>query len=110
MASIISDLLTHTITTISSITVDGYGTKTKTTVYTDVKCRWVDKYQNVLDREGNEVVSRAEVWLHDSHKGETTTITPEYILTFGGTDYTIIAVQNNYDLLGARHHIKLFLK
>jgi hypothetical protein len=105
----ISDLLKQTVTTISSVSRDGYGTVTKTTVYSNIECRWEEKFQMVLNKEGNEVMSQIECWLPTEIQGSATSIDTDYVFTFGGTDYTVLAYSNNYNIRGEREYVKAFL-
>jgi len=105
----ISDLLRQTITTIYSVSRDGYGTVTKTTVYSNVPCRWNEEFQMVLNKEGNEVMAQIECWLPTEIEGSATIINTDYIFLFGGTEYTVITYSNKYNIRGVREFVKAFL-
>ena len=105
----IADLLNQTVTTIYSTSRDGYGTITKTTVYSNVECRWEEKFQLVLNKEGNEVMAQIECWLPNQIEGSSISISNDYIFLFGGTEYTVLAYSNNYNILGQREYVKAFL-
>jgi len=108
--SIVSGLLNQLITTISSTTIDGYGAKTKTTAYSNIKCRWQEKFQTVLDSKGQEVVAKIQTWLPDTHNGSVVSIDIDYIFTYNGTEYTVIAYTNHVNMAGEREYIKVFLR
>lgn len=108
--SIVSGLLNQEITAISSVARDGYGRITKTALYTEVPCRWQERYQMVMDRTGVEVVSRIQAWIPDEIDGEILDVDEQSIITFGGRDYTVISTENRYNIMGEREYIKLFLK
>jgi hypothetical protein len=108
--SIVAGLLNQTITTMSSTTVDGYGALTKTTVYSGVKCRWQEKFQSVLDSQGQEVLSRIQVWLPDTHSNSTVSIDINYIFLYNSVEYTVIAYSDHFNTLGEREYIKVFLR
>lgn len=108
--AITDGMLNQLITYIYSTTRDGYGKITKTTVYSDVNCRWQERNELVLDTSGNEKVSRAQAWLPDTIDGDDITILTDYIVLKSGVEYQIIAVTNHYNMIGEREYIKLFLK
>jgi hypothetical protein len=105
----IADLLNQTVTTIYSVGRDGYGTITKTSVYSNVECRWEEKFQLVLNKEGNEVMAQIECWLPTNIEGSATSINTDYIFLFGGAEYTVLAYNNNYNIRGQREYVKAFL-
>jgi len=107
---IIADLLNQEITTIYSTVIDGYGRATKTTLYSNVACRWQEKFTTVLDSEGKEAVAKVLCWLFDTHDNEALTIAPGYIFLFNGTEYEVIASENEVNLAGNREYIKVFLR
>ena len=53
---ITNDMLNQTITTIYTTTRDGYGAITKSVVYSDIECRWQEKFEQVLDSAGNQQI------------------------------------------------------
>lgn len=108
--SIVTGLLNQTITTIYSTTIDGYGAVTKTTVYSNISCRWQEKHQVVLDSKGQEVIARIQVWLPDTHNNSTITIDNDYVFLYNGIEYTVIAYSPHYNILGEREYIKVFLR
>lgn len=109
-SNLISGLLNQEITTISSTTKDGYGRATKTAVYSDVKCRWQEGFQEVLDKNGAQVLAKIEVWLPDKIDDELVTIAIDYIFLYGNVEYKVITFSNHYDILGAREFVKVYLR
>lgn len=106
----IADLLNQTVTTIYSTSRDGYGTVTRTTVYSNVDCRWEEKFQMVLNKEGNEVMAQIECWLPTQIEGTNTSVQTDYVFLFGGTEYKVLAYSNHYNIRGAREYVKVFLR
>jgi hypothetical protein len=109
-SSLISGLLNQEITTISSTTKDGYGRATKTTVYSDVKCRWQEGFQEVLDKNGAQVLAKIEVWLPDRIDDELVTIAIDYIFLYNSVEYKVITFSNHYDISGTREFVKVYLR
>ena len=108
--SIVTGLLKQTITTVYSTTRDGYGAVTKTTAYSDVACRWQEKFQYVLDSKGQEVLARIQVWLPNTHNGSTISIDIDYVFLYNSVEYTVIAYSNHFNIHGEREYIKVFLR
>ena len=108
--SIVTGLLNQTITTVSSIVIDGYGAKTKTTAYSNVPCRWQEKFQTILDNKGQEVLARIEVWLPNTFNNSTISIDIDYIFLYNSIEYDVIAYVNHINMSGEREYIKVFLK
>jgi hypothetical protein len=107
----ITDLmLNQLITTIYSTDRDGYGEITKTSMYIDVPCRWQEKFEVVLDANGQEQISAIQAWLRTDLEGTEIVILPDYIFLFLGTEYKVIIVSNHYNMLGQREYIKVYLK
>jgi len=108
--NIVAGLLNQTITTISSTTIDGYGAKTLTSVYSDINCRWQEKFQSVLDNKGQEVLAKIEVWLPNMFNNSVVSIDIDYIFLYNSITYEVIAFTNHVNMLGEREYIKVFLK
>jgi hypothetical protein len=108
--SVVTGLLNQTITTISSVVLDGYGAQTKTSVYTNMICRWEENFQTVLDKEGQEVIAKIEAWLPNTFNNDVVSIDINYIFLYNSIEYKVIAHNNHFNLLGEREYIKVFLK
>jgi len=106
----LTGLLNQEITTISSVAKDGYGRATKTTVYSDVKCRWQEGFQTVLDKSGAEVLAKIEVWLPDKIDDELVTVAIDYIFLYNSVEYKVIVFSNHYDISGEREFVKVYLR
>lgn len=110
MRSIVSGLLNQEITTIYSTAHDGYGRITKTTVYSDIPCRWQEMFQLVTDKEGNEVVAKVQTWLPEQYEGDTIDVDDEYIFLYNSREYAVINYEYHYNMLGEVEYIKVYLK
>ena len=106
----LTGLLNQEITTISSTIKDGYGRATKTTVYSDVKCRWQEGFQEVLDKSGAQVLAKIEVWLPDKIDDELVTVAIDYIFLYNSVEYKVIVFSNHYDISGEREFVKVYLR
>jgi hypothetical protein len=107
---LLEGILNQTITTIASTTRDGYGRITATTLYSDVPCRWQEKFTMTLDKFGNEAVSKAQAWLKDKLYDEDILIDIDYICTYNSKEYTVLAYEFHYDLSGEVEYIKLYMR
>jgi hypothetical protein len=102
--SIISGLMNHTIDTISSITKDGWSNVTRTTVYSDIPCRWEETIGKVISPEQEEKTYRVNVWL-----------TPDYVISYGyefykdSEYYKVLRIEKKYDISGIWDHTKVYL-
>jgi hypothetical protein len=110
MLSIVTDLLNQTITSISSVSRDGWGDITKTAYYTNIKCRWQERFNQVINKEGQEVLAKIEVWLPTEHEGTEISIAIDYIFLYNNNEYTVLAYSDKYNMSGEREYIKVFLR
>jgi len=108
--SILSGMKNQEITTIYSVALDVYGRKTKTTVYSNVPCRWQEKFVTVLDKDGKETVAKVQVWIEDEISDTTAVINVGYIFLYDSTEYEVISYINEINLAGEREYIKVFLR
>ena len=104
------DLLNQTLDEIKSYSIDGYGSKMYTTLYTNIPCRWQERFEKVLDRSGEEVLSRIQCWILPVYNGQNIVIDIDYLFIFGGDEFTVISYINQYDINGNLQYIKVFLK
>ena len=102
--SIASGTFNNIITTISSVAKNAWGDKTKTSVYSNVRCRWEDRIGRTLGPDSELRDYTIEAWI-----GNNYTIQYDYIFTKGGKDYYVIAMEHRYDLAGNLDHTKVFL-
>lgn len=103
--SIASGFFRQTIDNIYSIARDKYGDKTATEEYNTVPCRWQEKIQQVIDKNGEEKKSRVEVWVSSDYSS----ISHDWKITRNSEDYYVISIENRVNLDGNVDHIKLFL-
>ena len=103
--SLVSGLLNHEITSISSTAKDRYGDTTPTVVYENVKCRW----QEIIakDVSTNAIVKdyNAEIWLLPNY-----TIEEDYEIVYSSKTYKVVSVSPKYDLSGNADHMKVLVK
>lgn len=103
--SLISGLLNNTIDYVKSITLDGYGDATRTTVYRDVPCRWIETVRVIADKDARLRQARVEVWLLPDYNIEST-----YEIVKDSETYKIIGIEKRYTLSGVHDHTKLYLE
>jgi hypothetical protein len=103
--SLISGLVKQKIDYIYSITRDAYGDKTLTLEYQSIPCRWQEKIQQVIDKDGEEKKSSVEVWIYPKYSS----IQHDWQITKDSEDYFVVSIEKKYDLGGNLDHIKLFL-
>ena len=104
MSSLVTPFLQQTISTISTVSRDGYGDETYTSAYTSVKCRWQESTRQLVNAAGEQVLARAECWLE---VGKTLHIGDKF--TFGGEDYFVINYSTKYNLFGQAEFTKVYL-
>ena len=102
--SIISGLLNNTITSINSVTRNAYGDTTRTIVYSDVPCRWVESIGRVVGVNNIEKEYRVECWLSGDY-----TISEDYEIIYNSEIYRIVIIERPKNLSGSVDHIKLYL-
>ena len=68
MSSLITPFLQQTVTSISTVSRDGYGDETYAVAYTAVRCRWQESTRQLVNISGEQVLARAECWIE---KGKT---------------------------------------
>jgi len=105
-----ASLLNQTVDSISSISVDGYGAKTATVLHEEVKCRWQEKFQLVLNSQGAEVTSKVQCWILPTHDGSDVTIDTDYIFIYDSVSHIVIAYVYQYGLSGVHEYTKVFLQ
>jgi hypothetical protein len=102
--SLVSGLLNQTITSISSTVDNGYGDKTKTVVESNVSCRWEEKSTEITNTNGEIIIASAEMWVMSD-----TSVKNGYRIIKDSSEYTVVGVENKYNLDGQVDHIKVFL-
>ena len=105
-----SSLLNQELDSIKSVSIDGYGAVTSTELHTEVKCRWQEKFEVVLDEKGEEKVSKAQCWIMPTHNGSTVTLNVGYIFEYDSVEHTVIAYTYHYGLSGNHEYTKAYLK
>ena len=103
--AILSGTFKHTIDTIYSVTIDGYGDSTRTSEYTDVPCRFQKIQQRIVTESHEEVLSNAKVWI----PAEYSDIKRNWEIVVNSKTYMIVHIDFQYTLMCNLDHIKLFL-
>ena len=103
--SLISGLINQTVDTIYSITKDGYGDVTTTTLYSDVRCRWQESIEQEVTIGGELIKYNVEMWLLPE-----ITIKESYRISKNSETYVVVKVAKKYDLDGVHDHTKVYLK
>lgn len=103
---IISGLLNQTIDTVYSVAKNTYGDVTRTSVYTDIECRWQEQITKLIGINNEEIMSKVEVWLLPKYID----IVKDWEIVNNSETYKIIVTKKVYDLSGNIDHYKLFLR
>ena len=102
--SIISSFLNQRITYIKDESVDGYGTRTLTTLYSDVPCRVIHKHGVILTNSNLQKEYKVEVWLLPDYN-----IQIDYQFIISGETLKVLAIEDRRDLGGVLDHQKVYL-
>ena len=103
--SLVDGLLNQKIDSIVSVTKDGYGDETQTTVFTKVPCRWQNTVETITTRDNETVTTTAKVWLFPSYNS----ILYSYQIVQDSITYNIKLIKNVVDLDGNLDHIVVYL-
>lgn len=102
---IFESLYNQTVDNIYSVSKNMYGDVSKTSVYTNVPCRFQRVKKKIFTTENVEVPVDAEIWLSDAYSD----VTEDYIFEVDSVEYKIVNIDYQYDILGELDHIKFFL-
>lgn len=105
MSSFVDAFLKQTITSISTVSTNGYGETSFTSAYTTVKCRFQGITRQLVNAAGEQVLARVEIWLktgYNLHAGDK--------IIYEGDSYYIINFSTKYDLFGQAEYIKCYLQ
>ena len=97
---LISEYLNQSITLKAKASVNAYNESTYTS--STIKARFEYKRRMVRNRDGEELLSTAQVFTEAQVK-------PDDVLTFDGRDWQVITVENCVDLEGNVNHYEVFL-
>jgi len=103
--SLISNVLHHTIDSITSVSIDVFNTRTTTTVYTDVPCRWEKKTNVLTNRDAVMQIATVEVWLLPEYSD----IGYDHEFVKDDEVYKVVGLDERYNLSGVLDHIKVYL-
>lgn len=103
--SLVDGLLNQTVDTIYSVSKDRYGDVTKSSEYTNEKCRWQNKIGRLVNTQGEDINYEVEVWLSKEH----TDIRNDWRVVKDSKEYQVKAYAHLHDLMGNLDHIKLYL-
>lgn len=101
--SLVAGLINQEIEYVYSIARSRSADKTRTEVYKNVPCRWQQKNNIILTRDGEELMSTVDVWVLPIYD-----IKKNYELIFGGKTYVVIAVQKRYDIGGSHNYTRIW--
>ena len=102
--SLVEGLLNQRLTSISKPTVDGYGDKTYTIVYTDTPCRWEETIEYDVLPNGDTIIYTVRMFLFpdlDIKKG--------YRVIRNSKNYTVQKYDLKVDLSGNDDHWEVWL-
>jgi len=102
--SIVTGLLNQSIDTIYSISQDGYGDVTETTLYTDTSCRWQDIFEQEVLATGKTITYNVKVWLFPD-----VVVREGYRFVKDNKTYTAKKLNMKYDLDGNKSHWEVYL-
>ena len=97
-------LYTQTIDTVASVTHDGYGDETSTTIYSDVPCRWVEEITQIVTGIRETKESKVSVWLSPNY-----TILYDYQIIKDGETYNVVSAEKKRSFDGNIDHVRLYL-
>ena len=102
--SIIAPLLKQTITSISSVSQDGYGDETYTVIYSDVPCRWQEEITQEVLATGQVVTYLIKAFLLPDYD-----VKENFRVIKDSKNYTIRKIDHKYDIPGNKDHLEVFL-
>lgn len=102
--SIMLGAFNQIITTISSVSKNKWGDKTRTTVYSNVPCRWQERIGRVAGPDSEVKDYRIEAWVSNAY-----TILYDYEITKNSEIFKLVAIEKRYDLAGNLDHTKMYL-
>jgi len=103
--SLVSGLLNQTVTSISSVSSDGYGDVTETVVYSGTPCRWQESIEQEAQVGGELIRYNIEMWLLPE-----ITIKEKYRVIKDLKTYVVVKAIKRYDLDGNHDHTKVYLE
>ena len=98
-------LFDQVITSIYSVSTNGYGDETLTLVFSSVPCRWQEISTQVTTGLRETKESKVSVWV----PSEYSTILPDYRVVVGTETYIVVSVDNKYNISGTIDHVRLYL-
>ena len=101
---LIDGLYNQVIDTVASVTHDGYGDETSTTIYSSVPCRWVEQNTQLVTGIRETKESKVSVWLSPNY-----TILYDYKIIKDGEPYEIVSVEKKRSFDGTIDHVRLYL-
>lgn len=101
------NLMRHDVTIYHTPTIDGSGRETWSTSVS-VKGRFLKKQKRIIDDQGEETRSDAELWVINTN-GELNSVKVGDKVTYGD-DYRIVSLNEATKASGGHHHFELVLK
>jgi hypothetical protein len=102
--SLIAGLANQQVDSIKSVTFDGYGDSTETTLYTDTSCRWQESIEQTAQVGGEFIKYIVEAWFFPSVE-----IEEKYRVTKNSKTYVVVKIAKKYDLSGNHDYTKVYL-
>lgn len=101
---LVDSLFNQTITSISSVTPNGYGDPVETVAYTSVKCRWQQKTGTIADKKGQTITYAVEVYMSPNY-----TVSEQDRFIYQGDTYVVIGVEPHITFSGTVDHLQVYL-
>lgn len=101
--SLVSGLLNQTLTSISSITKDGYGDVSTTVLYSDTPCRIQYGVTRVVKATGEVITYKIKLFLYPDMD-----IREGYQIVYDSKTYTVKEVDPKFDIGGQKSHLELW--
>jgi hypothetical protein len=102
--SLVAGLLNQNLDYLKSVTTDGYGDISTTTLYSDIPCRWQEMIEQEVLATGEVITYTVKMFLYpniDIRKG--------YQAVYDLKTYTVQKVNPKYDLIGQKDHLEVYL-
>lgn len=97
-------MFNQTVTSISAVTLNKYGDRTASLLYSNQACRWQGKSGVVYSKATEEKSYEVEMWVASTCKIDT-----DYEVVKNNETYIVVGVFPEYSLEGVQDHKKVFL-
>ena len=103
--SLVSGLLNQIVDNIYSVTTDGYGDKTTTTLYSDVSCRWEENVEQEVTIGGELIKYDIKMWVLPE-----ISVKEGYRVSKNSKTYVVVKTAKKYDINGICDHVEIYLR